>query len=175
MRTYLFVTPSSILHQLLVAHQDNEDATRRAMMDFAERHNLKIDGFKASGIVTFEDGVEPGKDWKKERKGGYSPRLTTPNGKAYKAEMDNIPSPPGWWNLIDAVIAIHPESRGIMDANTHGTIHFQLSPDRENFFVCCSPHWIPSMEGIEELTLTEYKARFERLAEARKEQEGGQQ
>lgn len=156
------------MHACLKKHNDGVEETRKGIEGFAERHGLKITGFKDRDILSFENDKPPNTNWKRLA-GGWTPKSSTKAGRVLKEEMECIPQRPFWLNLIDDVAKLHSNPISAMKANVVGTIGYQKHVASEVFFVNCDEYWIPSMEGIEEVSLGEYRERLKALSDSKKE------
>lgn len=174
MRTYLIISPASPIHKCFVYQLDRQNKARIGIKAFAEKHSLPIVGFYDNLSVAFEEGYDPGKNWRKlKMRDAWTPKQNTKVGKALYEEMEQLPQRPSWIYLLEEVRKASGKELDLMEVNSKGTIHFQQSPDKVNFFVICDEYWLPdNRDGIEEVSLPEYRKRFEELAKAAKA-EGG--
>lgn len=157
MKHYYKVTPGptfDILDGLLL----QLNTARRAVIDWKNRHELPTTRVSYKD-VWFQEGFTPEKAvWKKGRKkGSFTPRATSAEGKRLLQELNNLPKPVGWFEV--ALAFSEAFGKDVMMVNSKGAIGFARVKEEPAFYMNCDPYWLPDDQtGLVEVTASEFEA-----------------
>lgn len=133
-------------------------AARDAQMAWKVKHALPVKHI-SYGAVWFEDGFTPDKRiWKKGAKGSFHPRGSRPEGTALAKELEKLPKPPGWSEVLFAFIG-ERKDKDFMMVNSKGAISFIKVKEPQAFYMQSDPYWLPEDQtGLVEVTAAECEA-----------------
>lgn len=156
MKSY-FRVHSGPVFPILKKHLDAHQAANNALVDFAKKHKLPIEGSRGEAVF-FKQGFTPPKEtWKKcGSRGGFSPRAKTETGKVLKQELEAMPKYPSWMCLIQDLIK--GREMDLMRINQTGTPGIIKNKSQDFYLLSIDDYWLPkNRDGIEEIKASEYK------------------